>query len=427
MASWLDILTGGNKPSIQELETKFFQSVGNLPPDKQNYANIVGIAAEQKLPNPPKAAEYWLKQYDAHRKRIKEDLPGQPTGTTPLDVPLARKVKDVAGLDYLQAAPIQSPLGMQGDLPMTIQDLISSLPSDYQLPSPVQGQQPELSVFGPQALGELPQQTTQPYIASDIIEKVMAASTRPAGITQIPTGTENITYITDPITGRPKEQFATSPRQILTPEQEAFSKLSPEEQKGQLMKSLVNIDMRQPPTTNVQETITGALNTLEQLDIMESYVGESGRLKGLWTTFGAWAGTNEDAIKFNTAVNNVLLSTQSIIKGIPSNYDAGLIKNVTAALYLPQETNKQRIKTTRQITKNLLYNAIAFHKSTKQALPSEIIAQAKAFGIDVNNVPKWDGKGDPLLKGKVPVEVRINPKTGKKMIKYADGTLEYAD
>ena len=415
-------------PSISELETKFFQAVGNLPPDKQNYANIVGIAAEQKLPNPPKAAEYWLKQYDAHRKRIKEDLPGQPTNTTQLDVPLAKKIKEIIpGLDYLQAAPMQSPLGMQGDLPMTIQDLIPLLSPDYQLPSPVQGQQPELSVFGPQALGELPQQTTQPYIASDIIEKVMAASTRQAGITQIPTGKENITYITDPITGRPKEQFATAPRQILTPEQEAFSKLSPEEQKGQLMKSLVNIDMRQPPTTNVQETITGALNTLEQLDIMESYVGESGRLKGLWTTFGAWAGTNEDAIKFNTAVNNVLLSTQSIIKGIPSNYDAGLIKNVTAALYLPQETNKQRIKTTRQITKNLLYNAIAFHKSTKQALPSEIIAQAKAFGIDVNNVPKWDGKGDPLLKGKVPVEVRVHPVTGKKMIKYADGTLEYAD
>src|SRR3989337_4343425 len=197
-------------PSISELETKFFQAVGNLPPDKQNYANIVGIAAEQKLPNPPKAAEYWLKQYDAHRKRIKEDLPGQPTNTTQLDVPLAKKIKEIIpGLDYLQAAPIQSPLGMQGDLPMTIQDLISSLPSDYQLPSPVQGQQPELSVFGPQALRELPQQTTQPYIASDIIEKVMAASTRPAGISQIPTGTENITYITDPITGRPTEQFST--------------------------------------------------------------------------------------------------------------------------------------------------------------------------------------------------------------------------
>src|SRR3989337_2840717 len=313
-------------PSISELETKFFQSVGNLPPDKQNYANIVGIAAEQKLPNPPKAAEYWLKQYDVHRKRIKEDLPGQPTGTTPLDVPLARKVKDVAGLDYLQAAPIQSPLGMQGDLPKAIQDLIASLPSDYQLPSPIQGQQPELSVFGPQALGELPQQTTQPYIASDIIEKVMAASTRQAGITQIPTGKENITYITDPITGRPKEQFATAPRQILTPEQEAFNELSPEEQKGQLMKSLVNIDMRQPPPTNVQETITGALNTLEQLDTMDAYVSESGRFKGLWSSLGAWIGSNEEAIKFNTARDNVLLSTQSIIKGIPSNYDAGLIK-----------------------------------------------------------------------------------------------------
>jgi len=414
-------------PSISELETKFFQAVGNLPPDKQNYANIVGIAAEQKLPNPPKAAEYWLKQYDAHRKRIKEDLPGQPTGTTPLDVPLARKVKDVAGLDYLQAAPIQSPLGMQGDLPMTIQDLISSLPSDYQLPSPIQGQQPELSVFGPQALGELPQQTTQPYIASDIIEKVMAASTRPAGISQIPTGTENITYITDPITGRPTEQFATAPRQILTPEQKAFSKLSPEEQKNQLMKSLVSIDMGQPPPPTIQETISGALSALEQLDTMETYIGETGRLKGLWSKAGAWAGTNEDAIKFEAARNNLKLAAQSIVKGIPSNFDVSTVIDTLPALTLPQETNKQRIKVTRGITKNLLYNTISFYKNTKQALPSEIIAQAKAFGIDINNVPKWDGKGDPLLKGKVPVEVRINPKTGKKMIKYADGTLEYAD
>ena len=427
MASWLDILTGGNKPSIQELETKFFQSVGNLPPDKQNYANIVGIAAEQKLPNPPKAAEYWLKQYDAHRKRIKEDLPGQPTGTTPLDVPLARKVKDVAGLDYLQAAPIQSPLGMQGDLPMTIQDLISSLPSDYQLPSPIQGQQPELSVFGPQALGELPQQTTQPYIASDIIEKVMAASTRPAGISQIPTGTENITYITDPITGRPTEQFATAPRQILTPEQKAFSKLSPEEQKNQLMKSLVSIDMGQPPPPTIQETISGALSALEQLDTMETYIGETGRLKGLWSKAGAWAGTNEDAIKFEAARNNLKLAAQSIVKGIPSNFDVSTVIDTLPALTLPQETNKQRIKVTRGITKNLLYNTISFYKNTKQALPSEIIAQAKAFGIDINNVPKWDGKGDPLLKGKVPVEVRVHPVTGKEMIKYADGTLEYAD
>ena len=427
MASWLDILTGGNKPSIHELETKFFKAVGNLPADKQNYANIVGIAAEQGLPNPPKAAEYWLKQYDAHRKRIKEDLPGQPTGTAPLDVPLARKVKDVAGLDYLQAAPIQSPLGMQGDLPMTIQDLISLLPSDYQLPSPVQGQQPELSVFGPQALRELQQQTTQPYIASDIIEKVMAASTRPAGISQIPTGTENITYITDPITGRPTEQFATAPRQILTPEQKAFSKLSPEEQKNQLMKSLVSIDMGQPPPPTIQETISGALSALEQLDTMETYIGETGRLKGLWSKAGAWAGTNEDAIKFEAARNNLKLAAQSIVKGIPSNFDVSTVIDTLPALTLPQETNKQRIKVTRGITKNLLYNTISFYKNTKQALPSEIIAQAKAFGIDINNVPKWDGKGDPLLKGKVPVEVRVHPVTGKKMIKYADGTLEYAD
>lgn len=415
------------RPSIQDKETKFFQAVGNLPLEQQSFANIVDIAAKHGLPNPPKAAQVWLKEFDAHNKRLKESLPGQPTGTVPLDVPLAQKIKDVTGLNYLQPAPIGAPLGMQGDLPMGIEDLLALLPQDFQLPSPIQGQQPALSFFGPQALSELPQQVTQPYISSDISQNVMSALTRQPDIASFPSGTETRTVLRDPITGLSKSEIATAPRQILTPEQAAFEKLTPEEQKKVLTKSLVNIDMGQPPPPAVQETVSGALSALEQLDTMEKYINESGRIKGLWSMAGAWIGTNEDAIKFNSARNNLKLAAQSIIKGIPSNYDVESVVDTMAALWLPQATNKIRIKIAREATKNLLYNVISFYKNTKQAFPPQVVEQAKSFGINVDDVPKWDGKGDPLKRGKVPVEMRVNTKNGRTMIKYADGTFEYAD
>ena len=412
---------------IWEKETKFFQTVGILPIEQQTFSNIVDIAAKLGLPNPPKAAQVWFKEYDAHKKRLKEEMPGQPTGTTPLDVPLAQKVKDVAGLNYLQPAPIQAPLGMKGDLPMGIEDLLALLPQDFQLPSPIQGQQPALSFFGPQALSELPQQVTQPYVPSDIIEKVMSALTRQPDITSFPSGTETRTVLRDPITGLPTTDIATAPRQILTPEQAAFQRLSPDEQKKSLTKSLVNIDMGQPPPPTVQETISGALSALSQLDTMEKYVGETGRLKGLWSKAGAWIGTNEDAIKFESASNNMLLAAQSIVKGIPSNIDMELVRETVPALRLPQATNKQRIKISREVTKNVLYNAISFYKNTKQSFPPQIIAQAKSFGINVDDVPKWNGKGDPLLKGRVPVRSGLDKKANKKFFVYADGSWEYAE
>ena len=231
------------KPSYSQYEHELF----SVPSGQITYRGALGLAIKKGFPDPAGAANEVMKKVDQDSKRLKESLPSQPTGTTQLDVPLAQTIRDIIPqLNYLQAAPIQSPLGMQGELPMTIQDIISSLPPDYQLPSPIQGQQPELSLFGPGALAQLPQQTTQPYIASDIAEKVLAARTRPAGISQIPTGLENITYITDPVTGRPTERFATAPRQILTPEQAAFEKLTPAEQKEKLLKADIEIKMPSP-------------------------------------------------------------------------------------------------------------------------------------------------------------------------------------
>src|SRR3990167_1998679 len=233
MPNWLDFISGkSQEPDLSALENEYFRRIENIPPAERTIFRLRQEAEVVGLPNPPAAALEMQKIIKSDLALQKEMMPPQPAGTTQLDVPLAQTIRNVLPeLDYLQAAPIQAPLGMQGELPMTISDLVQSLPSGYQLPSPYQAQQPELTFFGPQALSELPPQVTQPYIASDIAEKVMAAKTRPAGITQIPQGIENITYITNPVTGLPERQFATAPREILTPQQAAFAKLSPAERK----------------------------------------------------------------------------------------------------------------------------------------------------------------------------------------------------
>src|SRR3989304_4902323 len=129
--------------------SRYASELMNMPPEKITGKTALDLAIQKGFPRPSEAADAVMKIVDSDRKRLKESLPNQPTGTTPLDVPMANMIRDVSGLDYLQAAPIQAPLGMQGNLPMTIQDIIPMLPPDYQLPSPIQGQQPELSLFGP--------------------------------------------------------------------------------------------------------------------------------------------------------------------------------------------------------------------------------------------------------------------------------------
>lgn len=231
-------------PSYSQYEHELFST----PSGQITYRGALGLAIQKGFPDPAGAANEVMKKVDQDRKRIKESLPEQPTGSTKLDIPLAQAIKEITGgkLNYLQAAPMQAPLGMQGSLPMGIEDLLAALPQDYQLPSPIQTQQPALSFFGPQALEDLPPQLTHQYVSSDIPEKVMSAMTRQPDITSFPTGTETRTVLRDPITGMPMTDIATAPRQILTPEQAAFQRLSPKEQKEKLMKADIEIKMPSP-------------------------------------------------------------------------------------------------------------------------------------------------------------------------------------
>lgn len=155
-------------------------------------------------------------------------------------------------------------------------------------------------------------------------------------------------------------------------------------------------NMPTPLPEGVQEKLTGGLQTLRNLDTMEQFIDETGRVKGLWSKAGAWTGTNEAAIAFETASNNTLLQSQSLIQGIPSNYDAGLLTNITPQLMVSQAENKARISAMRDVTRNMIRETIAYYKGSKIPIPPGIEQLASQAGIDTAAIPAWDGQSDPL-------------------------------
>ena len=379
MPSILEYLGFGQEQQQGPSYSKYASEILNTPPQSQTYKAALNRAIELGFPRPSEAADAVMKIIDTDRKRFKEMLPPQPTGTTQLDVPLAQTIRSILPeLDYLQAAPIQAPLGFKDNLPMTIQDLIPNLPPDYQLPSPYQAQQPELTFFGPGATSELLQQTTRPYIASDIVEKIMAARTRPASITQIPTGTETITYITNPVTGLPERQFATAPREILTPQQAAFAKLSPAEQKEALLKPEVEIKLPSPAERK-ELTEAGKWQNLLQsykasYDAVKSSIGPVyGRAKYLQYIHAGGKGLSRQEIAFfaNEAVikNRIIQLITGAAVGVEEE------KRILSEIPLHSDTSLQWEEKYKQTLKNA------------QKLEEETRKIMKEFGLGISDKP----------------------------------------
>lgn len=145
-----------------------------------------------------------------------------------------------------------------------------------------------------------------------------------------------------------------------------------------------------------QDALTGALNMYRALDTIEQNISESGIGEGLVSKGQAALGFNDKAIAFDTAVNNLKVQAQAIIKGIPSNFDVQTFIATIPTLTAAEKTNKERIKQTRASVDQVVRDTISYYKGMRYNVPDYIVAAARQRGIDVGNVRPWDGRGDPL-------------------------------
>ena len=151
---------------------------------------------------------------------------------------------------------------------------------------------------------------------------------------------------------------------------------------------------RKALTDEAQENINLGLSSLEQLRLMESVVADVSFpvLGGVAARIAEIAGVGPKYALFRSNKRNFVLGAQSIIKGIPSNYD---VKDVLMPA-LPEEgvgeaTNRARIKVLRSVTVNMLENVVAFHKGTGKDIPPAILSKMRKAGVDVDKIEAFEG------------------------------------
>ena len=173
-------------------------------------------------------------------------------------------------------------------------------------------------------------------------------------------------------------------------------RLDIEKQLADLKKTVAENKPEKPIPPAIQDSFTGAMNSYNALDAIERNIGKSGVISGYGSEIQAKLGSDKGAIEFKTAVNNLKVQAQSIIKGIPSNFDVQTFIATMPSLTEAPNTNTERIKQTRQALDQIVKDTISYYKGLKYQIPDHIVAQAKARNIDLDSLKPWDGKGDPL-------------------------------
>lgn len=160
---------------------------------------------------------------------------------------------------------------------------------------------------------------------------------------------------------------------------------------------------------NAQDAITGGLASLKSLDVMEAALPQTGVVRGRVSNVETALGANKAAIDFKTARSNLMVQAQSIIKGIPSNFDITTFEKTLPDMTQPQSVNKSRIEYSRNIITQLIADTISYYKFTGARIPPDVLAQAKAQGVNVDSIKPWDGQGTPTKESE-----RLAASGGKK-------------
>jgi hypothetical protein len=155
---------------------------------------------------------------------------------------------------------------------------------------------------------------------------------------------------------------------------------------------------RRPVPPGVQENIISQISMLGSLGAMREaipYAGVDGVFPtGFWNKFAGTLGFGDDVVIDAVAVEQKMAADiQSIIKGIPSNYDASVFEKMIPRLgaVKSRRVYEAKIDLLENHTRSALELTIGFYKGTNQEVPQQIVAAAAAVGVDTRGVEAWSG------------------------------------
>lgn len=154
----------------------------------------------------------------------------------------------------------------------------------------------------------------------------------------------------------------------------------------------------EPIPDKVQDDITGMLRLHDNLTTIDKNKDVFGPLEGRARQMipGSYGGNQaNDAY---AAQGQVRADVQSVIKGIPSNYDARIFENT-----LPQPGDGEDLiaakkKVLDRTIELGLRNTVANYQGTKQEISPAILKQITDRGIDLDNISRMDNSPETLSR-----------------------------
>ncbi len=153
-----------------------------------------------------------------------------------------------------------------------------------------------------------------------------------------------------------------------------------------------------------QEDIIGGLNMLSSIDVLRSINHQTGFIEGparsAMAALGITAFNNEGFVDAVAVRRKMRADIQSIIKGIPSNYDAGIFERMIPdpGAFKSRRFYDAQLDVLESATRELVELTIAFHQGTQKPIPKDVLNAAYAAGIRPQEVEPMDADEIETIK-----------------------------
>jgi len=184
-----------------------------------------------------------------------------------------------------------------------------------------------------------------------------------------------------------------------------------------------------------QEGFASQLNLFAGIQALKAGAANTGiiegPLRGFFAKFG-YALPGEEGTSFiNMTVirRKMRADVQSIIKGIPSNYDAGIFEATIPdpAGFASQEMYEAAVGLMDQQIRVVISSTIAFHKGTDKPFPQKLIDVANSMGIDTDSIQPMNRdlakQAQDLFDQDLPIPMGIDPLRGGRELQAAHQKL----
>jgi hypothetical protein len=142
-----------------------------------------------------------------------------------------------------------------------------------------------------------------------------------------------------------------------------------------------------------QEAMGSSLKLINMMNQLEPIMTEVfsdvpvwSRLKGLVQDTGTYLGMyGQDAPQYvwKSISDTLTADAQSMVKGIPSNFDAKVFRATMPQSGDSLAVAKRKLKQAKDYLKTTAADTVAYYQNVGKPIPPEVLARARAFGVDL--------------------------------------------